>query len=60
MQSVESTIAELSEVFKQLAVLVHEQGEQIVRIDANVAATELNVEAAHSELVKVMYLFATY
>ena len=54
MQNVESTIAELSDVFKQLAFLVHEQGEQIVRIDANVAEAELNVDAAHSELVKAL------
>ena len=54
MQSVEATIAELSDVFKQLAFLVHEQGEHIVRIDSNVAEAELNVEAAHSELVKAL------
>ncbi len=54
MQNVESTIAELSDVFKQLAHLVHEQGEQIMRIDNNVAQADMNVEAAHTELVKAL------
>ena len=54
MQGVESTIAELADVFKQLAHLVHEQGEQIQRIDTNVAEADMHVEAAHTELVKAL------
>lgn len=52
MESIESTIVELGGIFQQLAHLVSEQEEQIKRIDANVEDTELNVEAAHSELLK--------
>ena len=54
IQGVESTIAELADVFKQLAHLIHEQGETVQRIDAHVEVAELNVEAAHSELVKAL------
>lgn len=52
MESIESTIVELGGIFQQLAHLVSEQEEQIKRIDANVEDTEMNVEAAHSELLK--------
>jgi len=52
MESIESTIVELGGIFNQLAHLVKEQEEQIGRIDSNVEDTELNVEAAHSELLK--------
>ncbi|XP_012562791.1 syntaxin-5 isoform X1 [Hydra vulgaris] len=52
MESIESTIVELGGIFQQLAHLVSEQEEQIKRIDSNVEDTEMNVEAAHSELLK--------
>jgi len=52
MESIEQTIVELGGIFQQLAHLVSEQEEQIKRIDANVEDTEMNVEAAHSELLK--------
>jgi len=52
MQNIESTVVELGQIFTQLATMVKEQEEMIQRIDANVADTELNVEAAHGEILK--------
>uniref|UniRef100_A0A914X1M0 t-SNARE coiled-coil homology domain-containing protein n=1 Tax=Plectus sambesii TaxID=2011161 RepID=A0A914X1M0_9BILA len=52
METIESSIAELGSIFRQLANLVSEQGETITRIDSNVEETSLNVEAAHMELLK--------
>nr|XP_033811360.1 syntaxin-5 [Geotrypetes seraphini] len=52
MQNIESTIVELGSIFQQLAHMVKEQEETIQRIDANVEDTQLNVEAAHSEILK--------
>lgn len=52
MSTINNTIVELGGIFQQLAAMVHEQSEQVARIDANVTDTELNVEAAHSELTK--------
>lgn len=54
MQAINSTIVDLTGIFQQLATMVHEQGEQIARIDAHVAETELNVEAAHGELTRYL------
>ncbi|MBN3316983.1 STX5 protein, partial [Atractosteus spatula] len=52
MQNIESTIVELGSIFQQLAHMVKEQEETIQRIDANVEDTQLNVEAAHGEILK--------
>lgn len=52
MQNIESTIVELGGIFQQLAHMVKEQEEMVDRIDTNVHDTELNVEAAHSEILK--------
>lgn len=52
MQNIESTIVELGGIFQQLAHMVKEQEEMVERIDANVQDAELNVEAAHSEILK--------
>lgn len=52
MQNIESTIVELGGIFQQLAHMVKEQEEMVDRIDANVHDTELNVESAHSEILK--------
>ncbi|XP_068117539.1 syntaxin-5 [Hyperolius riggenbachi] len=52
MQNIESTIVELGSIFQQLAHMVKEQEETIQRIDGNVEETQLNVEAAHSEILK--------
>lgn len=52
MQNIESTIVELGGIFQQLAHMVKEQEEMVDRIDSNIDATSLNVEAAHSEILK--------
>ncbi|XP_015601278.1 syntaxin-5 [Cephus cinctus] len=52
MQNIESTIVELGGIFQQLAHMVKEQEEMVERIDTNIQDTELNVEAAHAEILK--------
>lgn len=52
METIESTIVELGTIFQQLATMVKEQEEQIMRIDSNVDESELNIEAAHGEILK--------
>ncbi|XP_048884352.1 syntaxin-5a [Brienomyrus brachyistius] len=52
MQNIESTIVELGSIFQQLAHMVKEQEEMVQRIDANVEDSQLNVEAAHAEILK--------
>ncbi|KAK3586833.1 hypothetical protein CHS0354_034870 [Potamilus streckersoni] len=52
MQNIESTIVELGQIFTQLAHMVKEQEEMVARIDSNVEDTQMNVEAAHSEILK--------
>ncbi|XP_039248948.1 syntaxin-5-like [Styela clava] len=52
METIESTIVELGTIFQQLATMVKEQEEQIMRIDSNVEESELNIEAAHGEILK--------
>jgi len=52
MQNIESTIVELGQIFTQLAHMVKEQEEAVQRIDSNVEESQLNIEAAHGELLK--------
>jgi syntaxin 5 len=52
MQNIESTIIELGGIFQQLATMVKEQEEMVERIDTNVQDVEMNVEAAHGEILK--------
>lgn len=52
MQNIESTIVELGGIFQQLAHMVKEQEEMVERIDTNLQDVELNVEAAHGEIMK--------
>lgn len=52
MQNIESTIVELGGIFQQLAHMVKEQEETVGRIDSNIQDVELNVEAAHSQILK--------
>lgn len=52
MQNIESTIVELGGIFQQLAHMVKEQDEMVERIDSNVQDAELNIEAAHGEILK--------
>lgn len=52
MQNIESTIVELGGIFQQLAHMIKEQEEVMLRIDANVEDAALNVEAGHGEILK--------
>ncbi|XP_064215041.1 syntaxin-5 isoform X2 [Tribolium castaneum] len=52
MQNIESTIVELGGIFQQLAHMVKEQEEMVERIDTNVQDAELNIEAAHAQILK--------
>ncbi|KAK6635988.1 Syntaxin-5 [Polyplax serrata] len=52
MQNIESTIVELGGIYQQLAHMVKEQEEMVDRIDSNLDSAHLNVEAAHSEILK--------
>ncbi|CAF0957816.1 unnamed protein product [Brachionus calyciflorus] len=52
MQTVEQTIIELGSMFQQLATIVKEQDESIQRIGTNIEDVDLNVSAAHTELLK--------
>ncbi|KAM4880073.1 syntaxin-5 isoform 3-T3 [Sylvia borin] len=52
MHNIESTIVELGSIFQQLAHMVKEQEETIQRIDSSVEDAQLNVEAAHGEILK--------
>ncbi|CAB1332957.1 unnamed protein product [Coregonus sp. 'balchen'] len=52
MQNIETTIVELGSIFQQLAHMVKEQEETVQRIDGNVEDTQLNVDMAHSEILK--------
>ncbi|KAJ2777199.1 Integral membrane protein SED5 [Coemansia javaensis] len=50
--SIESTISELGSIFQQLAHMVSEQREVVQRIDANVESVDINISAAHTELLR--------
>ncbi|CAN3359244.1 integral membrane protein Sed5p [Diutina catenulata] len=52
VESIESTINEVGNLFQQLATMVSEQGEQIQRIDENVEDINLNIHGAQRELLK--------
>ncbi|XP_040571420.1 syntaxin-5 [Lepeophtheirus salmonis] len=52
MENIESTIVELGGIFNQLAHMIKEQEEVMVRIDSNIDETGLNVEAGHGEILK--------
>ncbi|XP_074642076.1 syntaxin-5-like isoform X2 [Tubulanus polymorphus] len=52
MQNIEQTIVELGGIFQQLAHMVKEQEEMVQRIDSNVDDAQMNVEAAHGEILK--------
>ncbi|PWN94975.1 t-SNARE [Tilletiopsis washingtonensis] len=52
IESIESTISELGQIFGQLAHMVQEQGETVTRIDADVEEVGLNVDGAQRELLK--------
>ena len=52
LRQLESDIVNVNEIFKDLAIMVHEQGETIDSIEANVDHTHEHVEAANVQLQK--------
>ncbi|OZJ02186.1 hypothetical protein BZG36_04318, partial [Bifiguratus adelaidae] len=52
IESIETTIAELGNIFQQLATMVAEQRETVQRIDQNADDIEMNVSGAQKELLK--------
>lgn len=52
IESIESTIAELGQIFGQLAHMVAQQGETVQRIDTDTSDIANNVAGAQSELLK--------
>jgi len=51
MENIETTIVELGDIFQQLATMVKEQEEQVLRIDSNVEESDLNITSAHNEIL---------
>jgi len=52
IRQLESDIVDVNEIFKDLAIMVHEQGETIDSIEANVDSTVTHVEAGNVHLTK--------
>ncbi|CDR47336.1 CYFA0S31e00518g1_1 [Cyberlindnera fabianii] len=52
VETIESTIQEVGNLFQQLATMVNEQSEVIQRIDTNVQDIDMNVMGAQRELLK--------
>jgi len=52
IQSVVKSISDLNVIFKELAVMISEQGQVVDRIDHNIENTSLKVEAGLNELKK--------
>eukprot|EP00035_Acanthoeca_spectabilis_P024415 m.453741 g.453741 ORF g.453741 m.453741 type:complete len:286 (-) comp20541_c0_seq1:957-1814(-) len=50
--AIEQAITQLDTIFSQLSQLVHDQGAQLERIDADIFDTQHNVESAHTEVTK--------
>ncbi|KAJ3025810.1 UNVERIFIED_CONTAM: cis-Golgi t-SNARE syntaxin [Siphonaria sp. JEL0065] len=54
IDSIESTIAELGQIYSQFTQILSQQREMVQRIDVNVMDTEVNVTNAHNELAKFL------
>lgn len=52
VESIESTISQLGQMYTQLVDLVSQQEEVVLRIDSNIEDTLVNVEAGHGQLIK--------
>ncbi|KAL5036035.1 Integral membrane protein SED5 [Batrachochytrium dendrobatidis] len=52
IESIESTIIELGQIYQNFATVLAGQREMVQRIDDNVMDVQMNVEGAHTQLVK--------
>ena len=50
--AMQSTLADIGQMFSRFSAIVAEQGELIERIDANTEASVNNVEEAHNQILK--------
>lgn len=54
LHKLESDILDVNQIFKDLATMVHEQGDMIDSIEANVESAEVHVEQANTQLDKAV------
>ncbi|AOA60969.1 cis-Golgi t-SNARE syntaxin [Komagataella phaffii CBS 7435] len=59
VETIESTISEIGNLFQQLSNMVSEQGEVIQRIDSNVEDISFNIHGAQRELIKYFHNVST-
>jgi t-SNARE complex subunit (syntaxin) len=50
IRQLESDILDVNQIFKELATMVHEQGEMVDSIEANVESAQIEVSQGASEL----------
>nr|XP_033813133.1 syntaxin-12 [Geotrypetes seraphini] len=55
IQQLEADILDVNQIFKDLAVMIHDQGEMIDSIEANVENAEVHVEQASDQLQRAAY-----
>lgn len=48
----QSDIVDVNQIFKDLALMVHEQGEMVDSIESNIEHAQISVEEGHSNVVK--------
>ncbi|THD22487.1 tRNA (guanine(46)-N(7))-methyltransferase [Fasciola hepatica] len=59
MKRVESTIVQLGEIYQQFSTLVREQGDLVTRIDSQTEEADLNIGAAHEQLIAYLRSVST-
>ncbi|XP_018590046.1 syntaxin-12-like [Scleropages formosus] len=55
LRQLESDIMDVNQIFKDLAVMIHDQGEMIDSIEANVESAEVHVERGAEQLQRAAY-----
>lgn len=55
IQKLEADILDVNQIFKDLAVMIHDQGDMIDSIEANVESAEVHVERASEQLQRASY-----
>lgn len=52
IRKIESDIVEVNQIFKDLATIVHNQGETIDSIEANIESTSIQIHEGEQQLMK--------
>ena len=52
IRKIESDIVEVNQIFKDLATMVHDQGEVIDSIEANIESTGIQIQEGTQQLIK--------